>query len=94
MSLYQIAVFANGSDSHAATLRATIDRSFPALGIRTRMLSFLDEASVSTRDHKSPVVSVYFGPTPTSRRSLAGAFKSQQGCCFGCPGSADVGSFQ
>jgi hypothetical protein len=64
MSLYQIAVFANGSDSHAATLRATIDRSFSALGIPSRMLSFLDEASVSARDHKSPVVSVYFGLTP------------------------------
>jgi hypothetical protein len=64
MSLYQIAVFANGSDSHADTLRATIQRSFSDLGIPSRMLSFLDEASVSARDHKSPIVSIYFGLKP------------------------------
>jgi hypothetical protein len=63
MSLYQIVVFANGSDSHADTLRATIERSFSDLGIPLRMLSFLDEASVSARDHKSPTVSAYFGLT-------------------------------
>src|SRR5579864_2062756 len=64
MSLYQIAVFANGSAPHADTLRATIEQSFSDLGIPSRMLSFLDEASVAARDYKSPVVSVYFALTP------------------------------
>ncbi len=64
MSLYQIAIFADGADSYAATLRATVQQSFAALGISLRMLSFLDAATVSARDPKSPIVSVYFGLAP------------------------------
>ena len=64
MSLYQIAIFADGADSYAATLRATVQRNFSELGISSAMLSFLDEASVSGRDPKSPIVSVYFGLAP------------------------------
>jgi hypothetical protein len=64
VNTYQIAIFADGADSYAATLRATIQRSISSLGISSRMLSFLDESSVSTRDIKSPIVSVYFGLTP------------------------------
>lgn len=72
MSLYQIAIFADGAGSYAATLRATIQRNFSALGISLRMLSFLDESSVSARDHKSPIVSVYFGLSPHPVRSTPG----------------------
>src|ERR1700740_3304909 len=64
MSLYQIAIFADGADSYAARLRATIQRSVSDLGIPSAMLSFLDEASVSTRDRKSPTVGVFFGLAP------------------------------
>ena len=64
MSLYQIAIFADGADSYAATLRATVQRNFSELGISSAMLSFLDEASVSGRDPKSHIVSVYFGLAP------------------------------
>lgn len=64
MSVYQIAIFADGADSYAATLRATIQRSLSDLGIPSRMLSFLNEASVSARDRKSPTVGVFFGLTP------------------------------
>jgi hypothetical protein len=64
MSVYQIAIFANGADSYAAALRATIQRSFSDLGIPSSMLCFLDAASVSTRDRKSPTVGVFFGFTP------------------------------
>ena len=64
MSLYQIAIFADGADSYAATLRATIQRRVSDLGIPSGMLSFLDEASVSTRDRKSPTVGAFFGLAP------------------------------
>jgi len=64
MSLYQIAIFADGADSYAATLRATIQRSIAELGVAPGMLSFLDEASVAARDRKSPTVGVFFGLTP------------------------------
>jgi len=64
MSLYQIAIFADGADSYAATLRVTVQRNFADLGISSAMLSFLDAASVSARDTKSPIVSVYFGLAP------------------------------
>ena len=33
MSVYQIAIFADGADSYAATLRATIQRNVADLGI-------------------------------------------------------------
>jgi hypothetical protein len=81
MSLYQIAIFADGAHSHAATLRATLQRNFADLGISSTMLSFLDAASVSTRDPKSPVVGVYFGlvshPALPRRRSQV-SFKTPQ----------------
>lgn len=64
MSLYQIAIFSDGADSYAATLRATIQRSVSDLGIPSGMLSFLDVASVSTRDRKSPTVGAFFGLAP------------------------------
>lgn len=63
MSVYQIAIFADGADSYAATLRATIQRNVADLGIPAGMLSFLDEGSVATRDRKSPTVGVFFGLT-------------------------------
>ena len=61
MSVYQIAIFADGATAYAETLRATVERNFSDLGISSRMLSFLDSSTVSTRDRKSPTVSVYFG---------------------------------
>jgi hypothetical protein len=64
MSLYQIAIFADGADSYAATLRATIQRSISDLGVPSSMLSFLNEASVSSRDRKSPTVGAFFGLAP------------------------------
>jgi hypothetical protein len=64
MSVYQIAIFANGADTYAATLRTTIQRNISDLGIPFGMLSFLDDAAVSARDRKSPTVGVFFGLTP------------------------------
>ncbi|ABF43260.1 conserved hypothetical protein [Candidatus Koribacter versatilis Ellin345] len=64
MSLYQIAIFADGADGYAATLRGTLQRCIAELGVPAGMVSFLDEASVATRDHKSPTVGVFFGLTP------------------------------
>lgn len=64
MSVYQIAIFADGADSYAATLRATIRRSISDLGIPSSLLSFLNEASVSVRDRKSPTVGAFFGLVP------------------------------
>ena len=64
MSLYQIAIFAEGADSYAATLRATIQRSISDLGVPAGMLVFLNEASVPTRDRKSPTVGAFFGLAP------------------------------
>ena len=64
MSVYQIAFFADGAVPYADTLRATILRNFSNLGIASGMLSFLDATSVSMRDLKSPIVSVYFGLVP------------------------------
>lgn len=63
MSQYQIAVFANGADSHRDTLQNTILQNFSDLGIPPNMLSFLDESTVLARDRKSPTVGVYFGLT-------------------------------
>ena len=77
MSVYQIAIFADGADSYAATLRATLQRSVSDLGIPSGMLSFLDEASVSTRDRKSPTVGVVFGltPNPAAKPTLSDLIK-------------------
>jgi TIR domain len=63
MSLYQIAIFANGANAYADTLRDTIRRDCSDLGVPPKMLSFLDEMTVSARDRKSPTVGVYFGLT-------------------------------
>ena len=77
MSVYQIAIFADGADSYAATLRATIRRSLSDLGIPFSLLSFLNEASVSSRDRKSPTVGAYFGlaPHPAPARQFAAAHR-------------------
>lgn len=71
MSLYQIAIFAKGADSYAATLKATIRRCISDLGVPTTMLSFLDESSVSTRDPKSPTVGAFFGLAPHPAPAVA-----------------------
>ena len=53
MSVYQIAIFADGAESYAATLRATIQRNIEELGIPTGMLSFLDEEL-----HRRPLLKI------------------------------------
>lgn len=78
MSLYQIAIFADGADSYAATLKATIQRSIAELGIPAGMLSFLDNATVGARDRKSPTVGVFFGlsPRPATNPNLSDLIKN------------------
>lgn len=77
MSLYQIAIFADGADSYAATLKATIQRSIAELGIPAGMLSFLDNAAVGARDRKSPTVGVFLGlsPRPATDPNLSDLIK-------------------
>lgn len=70
MSSYQIAVFSDGAESHAETLRNTIRRNFNELGIPLALLAFLDDKTVAACDRKAPIVGVYFGlthnPSPAS----------------------------
>ena len=70
MSSYQIAVFSDGAEPHAETLRNTIRRNFNELGIPLALLAFLDDKTVAARDRKAPIVGVYFGltrnPSPAS----------------------------
>ena len=70
MSSYQIAVFSDGAEPHAETLRNTIRRNFNELGIPLALLAFLDDKMVAARDRKAPIVGVYFGltrnPSPAS----------------------------
>jgi hypothetical protein len=72
MSSYQIAVFPDGAEPHAETLRNTVHRNFEALGIPLHLLRFLDDKTVAARDRKAPVVGVYFGLTRDPRPAPPG----------------------
>ena len=61
MSSYEIALFADGAESHAETLRNTIRRGFDDLGIPLGLLAFFDDKTVARRDPKAPAVGVFFG---------------------------------
>jgi hypothetical protein len=61
MSSYEIALFADGAESHAETLRNTIRRGFEDLGIPLGLFAFCDDKTVARRDPKAPTVGVFWG---------------------------------
>ena len=61
MSSYEIALFADGAESHAETLRNIIRRDFDYLGIPHGRLGFFDDKTVARRDLKAATVGVYLG---------------------------------
>ena len=61
-SKYQIVILEPGATSRRDRLRATLERRLADLGVDlSTSVSFLDSASFSQRDPKSPIVGVYFG---------------------------------
>lgn len=77
MSSYQFAVFADGAESHAETLRNAIRRNSADLGISLDLLALFDDKTAATRDRKAPTVGVYFGLTryPGASPALSGLLK-------------------
>ena len=77
MSSYQFAVFADGAESHAETLRNAIRRNFAGLGISRDLLALFDDKAAATRDRKAPTVGVDFGLTryPGASPALSGLLK-------------------
>ena len=61
MSSDEIALFADGAESHAETLRNTIRRDFEDLGVPLGLLAFFDDKMVARRDPIAPTVGVYSG---------------------------------
>lgn len=61
MSSCEIALFPDGAESHAETLRNAIRRDFDDLGIPLGLLAFFDDKTVARRDPKAPTVGVCFG---------------------------------
>jgi hypothetical protein len=59
MTKYQIAVFQNGADDHARTLRETLCTRLIELGLDLNFVSFLDADSFIARDPKAPTVGVF-----------------------------------
>ena len=76
MSSYHFAVFADGAESHAETLRNAIRRNFADRGISLDLLALYDDKTAATRDRKTPTV-VYFGLTryPCASPALSGLLK-------------------
>ena len=63
MNSYQIAVFADGAESHAETLRNAIRRNLADRGISLDLLALFNDKTVASRDRKAPTVGVYSGLT-------------------------------
>jgi len=69
---YQVAIFSNGADDLASTLRSTITTKLGELGVERSLVSFLDDKSVVSRDAKAPTVGAFLSvmENPTSRSSV------------------------
>jgi hypothetical protein len=69
---YQIAIFSNGADDLASTLRNTITTKLEELGVERSLVSFLDDKSAVSRDPKAPTVGAFLSivENPTSRSAV------------------------
>jgi TIR domain-containing protein len=79
VTAYQIAVFSNGADHLAATLRQTLLERLGNLGIDPGSVSFLDTTTVQSRDPKAPIVGAFLSLTENPVRDAGLAELVQNG---------------
>jgi hypothetical protein len=59
MTKYQIVIFTNDADEHAATLRQTLKKRLTELGVNADAIVFFDEKTFLSMDQKAPTVSAF-----------------------------------
>ena len=72
MTSYQILLSANGAEKRIDVLRDTIQTKLKELGIDVSAVTFFDDGSISSRDHKAPTVGAFLSLTknPPARTGI------------------------
>jgi TIR domain len=73
VTTYHIVIAANGAENRIETLRETILLRLKDLGIDGNAMTFLDDAAISSRDHKAPTVGVFLSTAknPARRKGIS-----------------------
>jgi TIR domain len=73
MTSYQILLAANGAESRVQTLHKTILLRLKDLGVESGAVSFFDDTTISSRDHKAPTVGAFLSTAknPTRRAGIS-----------------------
>ncbi len=70
MTTYQLAIFSNGADPLASTLKQTVLERLSELGVSKTAISFFDSTSIGARDPKAPTVGAVVLPSNLDSQGL------------------------